>query len=319
MMVSSIQQRRICPSPGGTANIVPAARRSDVWLICFAVMIAACGSREVDSLGASENESSTGTADAGGTVSAGSSASGGATGPTDGANGTTVDGLGTGGNTGAGGWETGAGTTNGSTGESIAVCGNSILEAFGPVPEECDDGNLDPEDGCGETCALDRRVFVTSSLYTGGDFKTLKTADALCANLADDQGWPDGLKYRAWLSNSTTDARDRFVRGRGRLVLVNGLVLAASWSALLAGQLENPLEVTEKSETYHGGVWTGTRADGTAVPNAEHCEDWATESVLPRGYYGYSDRATKEWSFAEDSDQPSPCNSDYAIYCFQSL
>jgi cysteine-rich repeat protein len=214
---------------------------------------------------------------------------------------------------------TDAGTTENSTGEPIATCGNGMLEAFGPAPEECDDGNLDPEDGCSDTCALDRRVFVTSALYMGGDFKTLKQADALCANLADDQGWPDGLTYRAWLSDSTTDARDRFERGRGRLVLANGLVLAASWSALLAGELENPLEVTEKSETYHGGVWTGTRPDGTAVPAAEHCEDWATESVLPKGYYGYSDRMTAEWTMAEDADQPSPCNSDYALYCFQSL
>ena len=212
-----------------------------------------------------------------------------------------------------------SGTTAGSTGEPVATCGNGMLEAFGPEPEECDDGNLDPDDGCSDTCALDRRVFVTSALYMGGDFKTLKLADALCANLADDQGWPDGLTYRAWLSDSKTDARDRVKRGRGRLVLANGLVLAASWSALLAGQLENPIEVTEKSETYHGGVWTGTRPDGTAVPAAEHCEDWATESVLPKGYYGYSDRMTAEWTMADDADQPSPCNSDYAIYCFQSL
>jgi cysteine-rich repeat protein len=156
------------------------------------------------------------------------------------------------------------------------VCGNGVLEAFGPVPEECDDGNLDPDDGCSDTCALDRRVFVTSVLYNGRRFKSLNIANALCANRADDQGWPDALKYRAWLSDSTTDARDRFKRGRGRLVMANGLVLAKSWSALLAGQLENPLEVTEKSETYQGGVWTGTRPDGTAVPGTEHCDDWST-------------------------------------------
>lgn len=136
--------------------------------------------------------------------------------------------------------------------EPIAECGNGALEVFGPEPEECDDGNLDPDDGCSETCALDRRVFVTSVLYTGAELESLNIADALCANRADDQGWPDALKYRAWLSDSTKDARDRFTRGRGRLVLANGLVFASSWSALLAGQLENPLEVTEKSETGLG-------------------------------------------------------------------
>jgi cysteine-rich repeat protein len=223
------------------------------------------------------------------------------------------------GTTDATGTTTGTETTDSSTGEPVAVCGNGVLEAFGPVPEECDDGNLDPEDGCSDTCALDRRVFVTSVDYQAGELQSLKLADALCGNLADDQGWPDALKYRAWLSDSTTDARDRFKQGRGRLVMVNGLVLAASWSALLAGELENPLEVTEKSETYHGGVWTGTRPDGTAVPGAEHCDDWSTSSFLKTGHYGYSDRTTPEWTLSALDDNPSGCPIAYALYCMQSL
>ncbi len=213
----------------------------------------------------------------------------------------------------------GTGTTEGSTGEPMAVCGNGMLEAFGPVPEECDDGNLDPDDGCSDTCALDRRVFVTSALYMGGELESLYIADALCANHAGVQGWPDALKYNAWLSDSKTDARDRFIRGRGRLVMANGLVFATSWSALFVGMVENPLDVTEESQTYHGEVWTGTRPDGTAVPDSEHCEDWGTKSVLPKGYYGYSDKTTVEWTMAADAEQPSPCYLDFAIYCFQSL
>ena len=210
-------------------------------------------------------------------------------------------------------------TTEGTTGEPIAVCGNGMLEDFGPVPEECDDGNLDPEDGCSDTCALDRRVFVTSAEYSAGELQSLKIADALCGNLADDQGFADALKYRAWLSDSTTDARDRFEQGRGRLVMVNGLVLADSWSALLAGELQNPFEVTEKSETYQGGVWTGTRPDGTAVPDAEHCDDWSTDSFQKTGYYGYSDRTTPEWTLSQADDNPILCGVSFALYCLQSL
>jgi cysteine-rich repeat protein len=194
-----------------------------------------------------------------------------------------------------------------------------VLEAFGAEPEECDDGNLDPEDGCSDSCALDVRVFVTSLRYNAGEVESVYVANALCANHADDQGWPDGLKYRAWLSDSTTDARDRLKRGRGRLMLANGLVFARSWSALLAGELENPLEVTEKSETYHGGVWTGTRPDGTAVPGAEHCADWSSSSFLKTGYYGYSDLKTAEWTLSASDDNPFGCPGDFALYCFQSL
>jgi cysteine-rich repeat protein len=229
---------------------------------------------------------------------------------------TTSTSSGTDGSSGSSGSET---ADTSSTGETMPECGNGLLEAFGPVPEECDDNNLDPDDGCSETCALDRRVFVTSVLYNGASVESLKVADALCFNRADDQGLPDALKYRAWLSDSTTDARDRFKRGRGRLVMVNGLVFAASWDALLAGALENPLEVTEKSETYQGGVWTGTRPDGTAVPGAEHCADWSSDSFLTKGHYGYSDRMTGEWTLSELWDNPSGCPSDYALYCFQSL
>ena len=211
-----------------------------------------------------------------------------------------------------------SGTTGGTTGE-FAVCGNGMLEEYGPVPEECDDGNMAPNDGCSDMCALDRQVFVTSVVYQAGELQSLKLADALCGNLADDQGFADALKYRAWLSDSTTDARDRFTQGRGRLVMVNGLVLADSWTALLAGELQNPFEVTEMSETYHGRVWTGTRPDGTVVPDAENCDDWSTNSFQKTGYYGYSDRSTPEWTLSQEDDNPIYCLVSNALYCLQSL
>jgi cysteine-rich repeat protein len=294
-------------------------------LSCIIVALAvvpACGSRRIAGyLEDLENCSATssGTGETGTTHDSTSTADTSASG---GSSETTVEGSETTG-TSTGTTDSSTTDTTNSTGETtqgpIAECGNGILEAFGDVPEECDDGNLDPDDGCSETCALDRRVFVTSIRYQAGELESLYIANALCANHADDQGLPDPLKYRAWLSDSTTDARDRFDRGRGRLVMVNGLVLAASWSALLAGELENPFEVTEKSETYHGGVWTGTRPDGTAVPGAEHCADWSSSSFLKTGHYGYSDRTTPEWTLSMLDDNPSGCPSEYAIYCLQSL
>jgi cysteine-rich repeat protein len=294
------------------------------YIMMLLAMIPGCGSRRVEGyLEDLENCSATssGTSETGSTQSSGSS---GDTSSSGDSAGTTTEGSATtdtsSGTTDATGTTTGTETTDSSsTGEPVQVCGNGVLEEFGPEPEECDDGNLDPEDGCNETCALDRQVFVTSVKYQAAQLESLKLADALCGNLADDQGWPEALQYRAWLSDSTTDARDRFERGRGRLVMVNGLVLAASWSALLAGELETAFEVTEKSETYHGRVWTGTRPDGTAVPGAEHCDDWSSDSFLKTGHYGYSDRTTPEWTLSTSDDNPSGCNSDYALYCLQSL
>ena len=212
----------------------------------------------------------------------------------------------------------GAAAGDTTTGEPLPVCGDGVLDDFGPLPEECDDGNLDPDDGCSASCAVDIRVFVSSKLYEAGDLDGIHLADASCANLAAKVGEPEFIKYRAWLSDSTTDARDHLNVGRGRLVLFNGLVFADSWDALLAGQLQSPLEVTEKLETYHGGVWTGTRPDGTAVPGSTHCDDWTSISFQKSAYYGYSDRMTAEWTLSALDDNPTDCISNYAIYCFKA-
>ncbi len=199
------------------------------------------------------------------------------------------------------------------------VCGNGIVEPFGPVPEECDDGNQIPDDGCSETCAVDRLVFVSSKQYHAWELESLYIADGYCANMAAWAGLPDYLTYRAWLSDSQGDARDRIKRGRGRLMLVNGLVFAKSWDALFAGEIDHPPDVTEVSEVYQSGVWTGTRPDGTAVPGSEHCEDWTSKSVFKTAYWGWSDMTTAEWTIALANPQPTSCGDYFAIYCFQSL
>lgn len=218
--------------------------------------------------------------------------------------------------TGVEGTSDGSSNSESSTGEVLAVCGDGVVQDG----EECDDGNEDAEDGCSETCAADVRVFVTSELYKAGELMGPYLADAICLNRADDAGLANPQRFKAWLSSSEEDARDRFNRERrGRLVMINGLVFAAAWEALLAGQLENPLEVTEIGTTYHGPVWTGTAADGTAMDGSDHCLDWTTISVMSAGYYGYSDEISFEWTIADQGDNPLPCFPPLAIYCFENF
>jgi cysteine-rich repeat protein len=204
-------------------------------------------------------------------------------------------------------------TTTSETG--TPMCGDGIVED-GFIPEECDDGNLVDDDGCSSTCARDLLAFVTSLEYQGGDLGSLSAGDAQCANRADDAGLPDPLKFKAWLSDSTMSARDRLVLGRGRIVLVNGLVFAAGWDAVLAGEIQSPLTVTEESETYEGGVWTGTLPDGAMAVGADHCEDWTNSSPVHLGFWGRSDETSASWTYS-DIDNPIPCGVDYPIYCFQ--
>ncbi len=211
--------------------------------------------------------------------------------------------------------ETGAddASTTGTTTAPPSVCGDNVVEA----DEECDDGDLIPDNGCSDTCTADIRAFVSSTTYKAGELMSITLADALCFNHALNAGLPEPLRFKAFLSDSKTDARDRF-KGRGRILLMNGVVFADSWSTLLAGNLHGPLEVTEKSETYHGPVWTGTNPDGTAVPNATHCADWSSNSPVDYAYYGYSDEITEEWLLADQLDNPVECLAPLAIYCFET-
>lgn len=206
-------------------------------------------------------------------------------------------------------------TTSTTTTGDPPFCGDGVVAGA----EECDDGNDVPTDGCSNECAADIRVFVSSELYKAGELMGVELADAECIQRAYDADLPDALRFRAWLSTSTQDAKDRFdTARRGRLVMVNGLVLAGSWPELLAGALANPLEVTNFSETYHGKVWTGTKSDGTAADSA-HCLDWTSNSLIESAYYGYSDEISHEWTLADQIDNPLPCSDPLAIYCFESF
>ena len=212
--------------------------------------------------------------------------------------------------------DTGA-TDASSTGEPVPECGNGVVEASGPEPEDCDDGNDVPSDGCNH-CGRDRLVFVTSEEYSGGSFVGLGGADQRCRSLADQVGLPNFAGFKAWLSDSQTDARDRMFRGRGRYVLINGLVVADSWDALLAGQLDNPINVTQLSETKDYFAWTGTNPDGTAVAGADHCSDWTGDLFANEGYWGNTQAVSAEWTLAVSMiDQPQICLGDLALYCFE--
>jgi cysteine-rich repeat protein len=193
------------------------------------------------------------------------------------------------------------------------ICGDGEISG----EEECDDNNSVSNDGCTD-CTADIRAFVSSVTHKAGDLTSLALADARCLQRAYDGGLAHPEGFRAWLSTSEVDARDRFDRGRrGRIVLINGLVVAAGWPELLAGALDNPLEVTELSTTYHGKVWTGTKSDGTAAESG-HCLDWSSSSPTQYGYYGYSDEASFEWTLADQPDNPSPCIVTFSVYCIDS-
>src|SRR5688572_22230198 len=172
--------------------------------------------------------------------------------------------------------------------------------------------------GCDTTCAADRTVFVTSSLYSA-KFDGIYFADAQCANAADDAGFAEPLHYRAWLSDSETDARDHIKPGRGRWVLPNKLVVANSWAALLAGELQRPINVTEMSQTSPNyDVWTGTLPDGTKAPGTSFCDDWTSNSVQHETHAGSVENEKPGWwTYVDDPvTYPIPCGGFNPLYGF---
>jgi cysteine-rich repeat protein len=197
-----------------------------------------------------------------------------------------------------------------STGPTPPVCGDGVIDS----DETCDDMNDDPDDGC-KHCTLDRLVFATSERYQGFTLEGLFGADQRCRMLAAVANLPNSGTYRAWLSDSNTSAADRITHSKGRYTLVNGIVVAADWDALISGLLESPIDTTEDSEASDGScAWTGTFANGLPAFGSTFCDNWSSSGGRQDGGRGSGDFIDDWWSFIDYS----PCGSECALYCFEN-
>jgi len=236
---------------------------------------------------------------------------------------------GSGGSTGDGGM-TGAADTTGVTGMSEGTDGGTIgaessggdvTEGPGPAcgdgvmagEEECDDANEVEADGCRSDCTREWLVFVTSEPFTAGDIKGLVGADYQCRHRATKMFLPNGERYKAWISTSEVQAVDRLYHARGPYKLVNGLQVAASWDALVSGPLDNPIEVSELSETVSAPVFTGTLPDGTRAPDSSHCDDWTNYDGDNFAWFGATVAVDGDWTHAYESI----CGGHAGLYCFE--
>jgi hypothetical protein len=240
----------------------------------------------------------------------------------------TSTGPGPGGSTGSGAGSTGSGAgstgtdAEASAGESTGpspFCGDGVVDPQPPYREECD-----PEDPawagrCNHLCRRDRVVFLASGTWNAGDLLGIEGANNYCVSRAGlaGHGQELALRFRAFLSDGTSDAVDRLHHSEGRYVLFDGTVVAENWEALLTEPLQHPIDLTELGGAGYIGAWTGmTHGTGRAVPGASHCEDWTTNSVLLTGHWGRTDAVDERWVFA-DSSNPTHCANDRSIYCIE--
>jgi hypothetical protein len=164
-------------------------------------------------------------------------------------------------------------------------------------------------------------IFVTSgqkvgaTLATGG-FTGLTGpdgADAACQAQAQAAGLPG--TFKAWLSTSTVNAKDRFPGARG-WVRVDGLPFTDTITALTGtGQVFYPPALNANGTLVQTYVRTATQASGLATN--DHCADMTSASApAPQSGSGVGSSwgGSGEWTFWGGG----ACNFSNPIFCMGS-
>jgi flagellar motility protein MotE (MotC chaperone) len=171
-----------------------------------------------------------------------------------------------------------------------------------------------------------KTVFVTSGLYTG-DLVSEATAlgfpggtgldagDYICNVHAQDAGLTGD--YVAWLSDSFTDAVDRFPTS-GPWNLTDGSPVAVDLDDIIDGVLLNSLHLTEDGALASASwrPWTSTLHFGVVHQSGNaSCDDWGwTSGGLTISFGGRTNETIGVWSI----DLPSiDCSSSQPLFCFQ--
>jgi hypothetical protein len=154
-------------------------------------------------------------------------------------------------------------------------------------------------------------AFVTSVGHAG--VTTAAAADTFCRS--DAEARLTG-RFVAWFSTATVAAPARLVDSKS--VLVNGpwfrpdgKRIVASRAALLSSAsapLESAINVTPTGATTNGGVWTGTRADGTI---GVACPSSGPPTT------GSSGRVDVGWTDQTGFTASCSLSTSLALYCFQ--
>lgn len=178
--------------------------------------------------------------------------------------------------------------------------------------------------------------FVTSvGSGKGADLGGLAGADAHCASLAEAAGVA-GKTWRAYLSTSDTDARDRI--GRGPWSNAKGVKIADDVASLHsdANAITKQTALDEKGEVVNGrgdkpnrhDVLTGSKPDGTKIAD-QTCGDWTLSGAEGAAMTGHHDRtglddsaAAKSWNSSHASrggcsqEALRSTGGDGLFYCF---
>jgi hypothetical protein len=154
-----------------------------------------------------------------------------------------------------------------------------------------------------------------SSWADAGGGAAIEAGDAICRAGAYAAELPLAQTYKAWLSTSTKNARDRF-EFDGPIYRFDGVLISMSVAQLSSGLLEAPIQF-DQFATFgplaFEDVWTGTIADGTAHPQT--CGDWTSAANNQGGGFGQTFAADFDWTqFYVPGILPS-CDWSLHLYC----
>jgi hypothetical protein len=177
----------------------------------------------------------------------------------------------------------------------------------------CADGQfcLEALDYCYEqecTAAQSVQVFVTSARFKA-DLGGLTGADDACTSAAAAAGLSGS--WTAWLSDSTTDARDRILESEYQLL--DGTVVANDLADLTDGALLAPINLDESGTPVSENpfLWTGTQPDGTGTNDT--CSDWTDNTNSSIATQGDNTSAISTWT---QLGSTAPCDFQRRLYCF---
>ena len=171
-----------------------------------------------------------------------------------------------------------------------------------------------------------RLVFATSLTFTG-DLVTeaanlgltaidgIDVGDRICQHLADTNLNPPVLgTFRAWLSDSSVDARDR-LNNAVDYHRFDGVEVSYSKTDLISNvPLLMPLRIDELGQNISTTirVWTNTNGDGISLNTS--CNNWTSASSGVDGWEGQS-TSTAGWTALVNGD--TGCSILHRLYCFQ--
>jgi hypothetical protein len=178
--------------------------------------------------------------------------------------------------------------------------------------------------------------FITSAgSGKGADLGGLEGADGHCASLAEAAG-VTGKTWRAYLSTSTEDAKDRI--GAGPWFNAKGVKIADDVASLHsdANAINKENALDEKGNAVNGrgdtpnkhDILTGTLTDGTKAAD-QTCGDWTMGGAEGAAMLGHHDRmglddsaAAKSWNSSHASrggcsqEALKGTGGDGLFYCF---